>query len=117
MSDDESKEGAEAGLISGFLSKLKNSGEAAFDELSNQLMENKVFMSAMRKSLEAKDQVDRTVSGTMDFMNLPSKNDVDRLMEEIDGLRSRMVKQQRVLKKIDQRLDEIAGLLRKGGDS
>lgn len=113
MSEEESEGRAESGLISGFLGKLKDSGEAAFDELSSQLMENQLFLSAMRRSLEAKSQVDKTVRGTMDFMNLPSKNDVDRLLEEIEGLRSRMVKQQRALKKIDQGLEEIKTMLAK----
>ena len=37
--------------ISGFLAKLRSSGEAAFEELSNELMENELFLSAMKKSL------------------------------------------------------------------
>ena len=63
-------------------------------------MENALFISAMKKSLEAKSHVDKTVSGDMDFMNLPSKNDVAKLMEEMQRVRSRMVKQQRLLVEI-----------------
>ena len=102
--------------ISGFLAKLKSSGEAAFEELSNELMENELFLSAMKKSLEAKSRVDRTVSGTMDFINLPSKNDVSSLMEEIAGIRSRLVKQQRLLKELQATVDEIKSLLKQSGD-
>ena len=94
----------EPATISGFLARLKNSGEAAFEKLSGQLMENELFLSAMKKSLEAKSHVDKTVSGTMDFINLPSKNDVERLLEEVQTIRSRLVKQQRSL-------DEIKALL------
>jgi hypothetical protein len=101
----------EAGLVSGFLNKLKSSGEAAFQELSNELLENELFLSAMRKSLEAKSHVDKTVSGTMDFMSLPSKNDVAKVLEEIEGLRSRLVKQQRMLKSLEQSVAELKELL------
>ena len=36
----------------------------------------------------------------MDFINLPSKNDVSNLMEEMAGIRTRLVKQQRLLKEL-----------------
>jgi hypothetical protein len=107
---------SEPATISGFLAKLKQSGEAAFEELSGQLMENELFLSAMRKSLEAKSHVDKTVSGTMDFVNVPSKNDVTRLLEEIEAIRSRLVKQQRALKELQKSVDEIKSLLATRGD-
>jgi hypothetical protein len=102
-----------ASLIGEFLGKLKNSGEAAFEELSSQLMENPVFMSALKKGLETKGKVDKSVSTAMDFMNLPSKNDVAKLLEEIERVRSRMAKQQRMLKKVESELEEVKGLLKK----
>jgi len=101
----------EAKLISGLLAKLKSSGEAAFEELSNELMENELFLAAMKKSLEAKAHVDKTVSGTMDFMSLPSKNDVAKVLEEIEAVRSRLVKQQRILKNLEQSVAELKELL------
>lgn len=104
--DDEATPGQE-GLITGLLSRIRGTGEAAIDELSSQLMENPTFMSALRRGLEAKGKVDRTVRGAMDFVNVPSKNDVDRLLEELDGIRTRLVKQQRALKKLQQGVDEI----------
>jgi hypothetical protein len=107
---------SETSTISGLLAKLKSSGEAAFEELSNELMENELFLSAMKKSLEAKSRVDRTVSGTLDFINLPSKNDVSGLMEEMAGIRSRLVKQQRMLKELQASVDEIKSLLSRDGD-
>ena len=48
MSDKESP----ASMIGDFLGKLKNSGEAAFEELSAQLMENPLFMKALKKRRE-----------------------------------------------------------------
>lgn len=102
---------SQAGNITGFLGRLKKSGEAAFEELSSQLLENEHFLAAMKKTLEAKSRVDKTVSGTMDFVNVPSKNDVARLLEEIEGVRSRQVKQQRLLKELQRDLQEIKQIL------
>jgi FixJ family two-component response regulator len=102
-----------ASMISGFLGKLKDSGEAAFEELSNQLMENPLFMEALKKSLETKGEIDKKVSGAMDFMNLPSKNDVSKLLEEIERVRSRMAKQQRMLKNVQSEMEEMKKLINK----
>jgi hypothetical protein len=102
-----------ASLISGFLGQLKDSGEAAFEELSNQLMENPLFMKALKKSLEAKGEIDKRVSGAMDFMHLPSKNDVAKLLDEIERVRSRMAKQQRMLQKVESEMAEMKKLLGK----
>jgi DNA repair exonuclease SbcCD ATPase subunit len=112
MSDRESP----ASMISGFLGKLKDSGEAAFEELSSQLMENPLFMDALKKGLEAKGEIDKGVSGAMDFMNLPSKNDVAKLLEEIERVRSRMAKQQRMLKTVQAEMEEMKKLLNKEAD-
>ena len=101
----------DAGPIGNFLASLKNSGQAAFDELSAQLLENELFLAGMKKSLEAKGRVDKTVGETLDFMSLPSKNDVARLLEEIEGIRSRLVKQQRALRNLEQGVQELKELL------
>ena len=101
----------DTGPIGSFLASLKNSGQAAFDELSAQLLENELFLAAMKKSLEAKGRVDRTVGETLDFMSLPSKNDVTKVLEEIEGIRSRLVKQQRMLKELERGVGELKELL------
>lgn len=106
----------DAGPIGSFLASLKNSGQAAFDELSAQLLENELFLAGMKKSLEAKGRVDKTVGETLDFMSLPSKNDVTRLLEEIEGIRSRLVKQQRALRNLEQGVQELKELLTRRAD-
>lgn len=88
--------------ITGLVSRLKESGETAFNKLSEQLLENPTFMAAFRRALEAKGQVDKTVSGTLDFINLPSKNDFARLLEEIESLSAQVGRQQRVITSLEQ---------------
>ena len=100
-------------LIGGFLSRLKESGEGAFNALSEQLLDNPLFVDAMRRTLEAKGQVDRTISGTMDLVNLPSKNDVQRIVAEVEALASRVAKQQRTLATLDHNLAVVKALVEK----
>ncbi len=107
MADDTANESAVLSL----LDRLKDSGEQVFNELSQRLLENPTFLAAMRRSIEAKERVGRTISGTMDFVNLPSKNDVSAIMEAIEHLGLRLASQQRAVAAIEKRLDEIKDML------
>jgi uncharacterized coiled-coil protein SlyX len=97
--------------IRSLLGRLKDSGEQVINDLSQQLLENPTFLTALRRSIEAKDRVGRTISGTMDFVNLPSKNDVAALMDAIEHLTVRVAKQERTLAAIQQKLDEIKAVV------
>jgi hypothetical protein len=97
--------------ISALLGRLKESGESAFNSLSAQLLENPTFMAALRRALEAKGQVDRTVSGTLDLVNLPSKNDVARIVEALDAVSAQLARQQRTLAVLEQAVARIESLL------
>ncbi len=114
MADDQTPNDAEAEKdVRSLLGRLKDSGEQVFNDLSQQLLENPMFLAALRRSVEAKQRVGRTISGTMDFVNLPSKNDVSALMEAIEHLSIRVAKQERTLTAIQQRLDEIKAAIAK----
>jgi uncharacterized membrane protein len=89
------------------LNRLKDSGESAFNRLSEQLLETPMFMTAFRRAVEAKAQVDRTVSGTMDFVNLPSKNDVQRVLEELESLGAQVARQQKTLAAVEKGLAQV----------
>lgn len=93
--------------VGAIVNRLKESGESAFNRLSEQLLETPMFMAALRRAAEAKGQVDRTVSGTMDFVNLPSKNDVERVIEEIGSLRTQLARQQKTLATLEQAIGQI----------
>jgi ribosomal 50S subunit-associated protein YjgA (DUF615 family) len=98
-------------VISSLLGRLKDSGEQVVNEISQQLLENPTFLAALRRSIEAKDRVAQTISGTMDFVNLPSKNDVAAVMALLERLSLRMSTQQRSLAAIEQRLDQMKAAL------
>ena len=94
-------------VVGSLLERLKNSGEQVFNEFSQRLLENPTFLAALRRSVEAKDRVGRTISGTMDFVNLPSKNDMAAIMTAIEHLGLRIGSQQRAIAAIERRLDEL----------
>jgi len=91
-------------LIGGFMSQLMRSGEGAFNKLSEQLLENPVFMEALRHTLEAKGQVDRTIRDTMDFVSLPSKNDIERIVELLEKIDERLGSEQRSLQAMEEQI-------------
>jgi predicted DNA-binding ArsR family transcriptional regulator len=91
-------------MIGALIGRLMESGEGAFNKLSEQLLANPLFLDAMRRTIEAKGHVDKTISGTMDLVNLPSKNDISKIMEDIETLAGKMAKQERVLAKVEQDL-------------
>jgi hypothetical protein len=99
--------------IGSFINRLKESGEGAFNKLSEQLLETPVFLDAMRHTIEAKSQVDRTMSGALDFVNLPSKNDVQRLLESLDGLGATVRKQERTLAALEHQMAVVKALVEK----
>ncbi len=103
MTDDAADEKA----IGSLLDRLKDSGEQALNNFSQRLLENPTFLTALRRSIEAKERVGRTISGTMDFVNLPSKNDMAAIKDALDRLEMRVAGQQRILAAIEQRLEEL----------
>jgi chaperonin cofactor prefoldin len=96
-----------------FVNQLKESGETAFNRLSEQLLENPVFMKALQRTVEAKGHVDRTVAGTLDFVNVVSKNDVQRILEEIEELSNRLGRTQRAVASIERLLEDIKAAIDK----
>ena len=103
MTDDAADEKA----IGSLLDRLKDSGEQALNNFSQRLLDNPTFLAALRRSIEAKERVGKTISGTMDFVNLPSKNDMVAIREGLERLEMRVAAQQRALAAIEQRLDEL----------
>ena len=107
---------ADESLVNDLIGKLRNAGEDTFNQLAGQLMQNETFLSVMQQSLAAKQQVDTAVSGTMDFVNLPSKNDIASLVERLDALATRTA---RIEGKVDALAESVAQLARAadGGDA
>lgn len=100
--------------ISAFLGRLKESGESAFNSLSAQLLEHPAFMAALRRALEAKGEVDRTVSGALDLVNLPSKNDVERILATLESMTAQLARQQRSLAALEQAVARLETRLAAG---
>lgn len=101
--------------ITAFVNQLKESGETAFNRLSEQLLENPLFMKALARTVAAKGQVDRTVADTMDFVNVVSKNDVQRILEELETLSQKVGRTQRAVASMERLLEEMKTAVDKMG--
>jgi hypothetical protein len=55
--------------------------------------------------------MDRTISGTLDFVSLPSKNDIGRIVEELEALSAKVTKQQRSMAQIEQDMAVVKALV------
>lgn len=98
-------------VIGTLIGRLMESGEGAFNKLSEQLLANPLFLDAMRRTLEAKGRVDQTISGTMDLVNLPSKNDIAKIVDDLEAIGGKLAKQERVLTKLEHELAAIRALV------
>jgi hypothetical protein len=70
------------------LSSKKLSGLAE-DLLSNPLFAQ-AFASALQKGLETKGAFDRNVANVLWLLNLPSRNDLGKLLTKLDVLQGRL---------------------------
>lgn len=104
-------ETADEKAIGSLLDRLKDSGEQALNNFSQRLLENPTFLNALRRGIETKERVGRTISGTMDFVNLPSKNDMAEIKEALERLEMRVAAQQRALSAIEKQLDELKSVV------
>lgn len=103
----------EDGVVGALLSKVKESGEGAFNAVSEQLLESPVFLDAMRRTLEAREQVNRTVAGALDLVNVVSKNDVERIVSALEDLGTKVARQQRTLASLEQNMVVVKALVEK----
>lgn len=104
---------AEDGVVAALVAKVKESGEGAFNAVSEQLLENPVFLDTMRRALEARAQVNRTVSGALDLVNVVSKNDIERIVAAIEDLGTKVARQQRILASLEQNMVVVKALVEK----
>jgi hypothetical protein len=101
------------GVVAALVAKVKESGEGAFNAVSEQLLENPMFLDAMRRTLEAREQMNRTVSGALDLVNVVSKNDVERIVAVIEDLGTKVARQQRTLASLEQNMVVVKALVEK----
>jgi hypothetical protein len=103
----------EDGVVGALLARLKESGEGAFNAVSEQLLDNPVFLDAVRRTLEAREQVNRTVAGALDMVNVVSKNDVERIVAALEDLGTKVARQQRTLASLEQNMVVVMALVEK----
>ncbi len=72
------------------MKKLVETGEERIGKLTQQLLSNEKFISAVQglvsKSLAAKGTLDKSLRSALGAMNLPSTADVEALKTKVDDL-------------------------------
>lgn len=90
------------------LKKILSLGEDRLTDLSNQLLENKAFASALEQAIErgmkTKKNVDRNMQIALGLLNLPSKKDYKSLNDKIESLNGKIVS-------LSLKVDKLVGLL------
>jgi len=66
--------------------RLKERGEEVFTQVSGELMANQRFMKAMEGALKGKEFVDQAVGRALKTMNVPTRNDLRRMVARIEAL-------------------------------
>lgn len=70
--------------------RLKQKGEKKFSEITNEILSNPRFASALGKAIQlamqTKGKMDKNVQAILGSMNVPTRDDYDRLAERINAL-------------------------------
>ncbi len=70
--------------------KLKDMGEQKITELTNEILSNPRFASALGKAIqmamETKGKIDKNMQTVLSAMNVPTRDDYDRIAERINAI-------------------------------
>ena len=70
--------------------KLKDKGEQKITEMTNEILNNPRFASALGKAIqtamETKGKIDKNMQTVLGAMNVPTRDDYDRIAERINAI-------------------------------
>jgi hypothetical protein len=67
-------------------SRLRARGEEFFKQVSNELMKNPQFVSAMQTATWGKEKLDEAVGEALKAMNVPTRTEFKRALDRIEAL-------------------------------
>lgn len=81
--------------VDGFWQRLMGAGEEKLGQLADELLSNQhvtdALASALRRAAQTKGTVDRNLQLVLGALNLPTKNDYNRLVSKIEALQGSLV--------------------------
>lgn len=94
-------------------------GKDYFDEMNkkfieqfNQALRNPSFLSEMSKQMasgiESKKVVDDSMKKYLEAMNLPTRDDIDKIMQYLQAVESRIVGIEEKLEDIEDKIDRLS---------
>ena len=94
----------------GFIKKILSMGEEKMGDITNELMSNPKFANALgatiQKAMETKGKFDKNVQILLGALNMPTKEDYDRLADRVSALN-------KSLNELELRIDDLIHRLEK----
>jgi len=88
----------------GFIKKILGLGEEKMSDLTNELLSNPKFASALgktiQKAMETKGKFDKNIQVILSAVNMPTKEDYDRMADRVNSLNKN-------LNELELRIDDL----------
>src|SRR5262245_18077978 len=68
------------------LGRIRARGEEFFNQVSNELMKNPQFVSAMQAAVAGKEKLDEAVGRALQTLNIPTRAEFQRALDRIEAL-------------------------------
>ena len=104
-SEDASGSGAEDTQQDGLRDRVAARGEEALGRLAQDLLENPWVNSAVTAALEARGKASQAQEVAMDFLNLPSAAQIERLTRRVRSVSQRLEAIEDALSRLEDSLD------------
>jgi len=92
--------------------KLKDKGEQKITEMTNEILNNPRFASALGKAIqtamETKGKIDKNMQTVLGAMNVPTRDDYDRIAERINAISKTVSDLELRVEKLISRLEEAS---------
>ena len=87
--------------------RMTRQGEEAIGKLAQELLDNPMVTSALRRAFEARERATRAQEVAMGALNLPSASDLERLTRRLRGVSQRLEGIEDGLDRLEQRIEGI----------
>jgi hypothetical protein len=89
----------------GLRQRITRQGEDAIGKLTQDLLENPLFNSAISRAFEAREKAAQAQEVAMGALNIPSATDIERLTRRVRSVSQRLEGIEDALDRIDERMD------------
>jgi DNA repair exonuclease SbcCD ATPase subunit len=96
----------------GLRSRLASQAEDTIGRLADDLLENRVFNSALTGAFAAREKVSQAQQSAMEALNLPSASDLEKLARRLRSISHRLEEVEDGVERLDVKLDSMSDAAR-----